>query len=47
MSAWGLSEWGDRANIVLAAISVFTAFVTACMLLNSTSYNESNLMLNN
>lgn len=33
MSAWGLSEWGDIANIVIAVASVATAIVTARMLI--------------
>lgn len=33
MCALGLSIWGDIANIVLATMSVFTAIVTARMLI--------------
>ena len=33
MCSWGLSEWGYFANIVLAVMSVFTAIVTARMLI--------------
>ena len=33
MSSSGLSMWGDIANIVLATMSVFTAIVTARMLI--------------
>lgn len=33
MSTWGLSEWGDIANIVIAVASVATAIVTARMLI--------------
>lgn len=32
MSAWGLNEWGDIANIVIAVASVATAIVTAVVL---------------
>ena len=32
MCSWGLSEWGDIANIVLAIASVATAIVTAVVL---------------
>ena len=32
MSTWGLSEWGDIANIVIAVASVATAIVTAFVL---------------
>ena len=32
MSTWGLSEWGDIANIVIAVASVATAIVTAIVL---------------
>ena len=33
MCSWGLSEWGDIANIVIAVASVATAIVTARMLI--------------
>lgn len=33
MIVWGLSEWGDVANIVIAVASVATAIVTARMLI--------------
>ena len=33
MSTWGLSEWGDIANIIIAVASVVTAIVTARMLI--------------
>ena len=33
MNTWGLSEWGDVANIVIAIASVATAIVTARMLI--------------
>lgn len=33
MYSWGLSEWGDIANIVIAVASVATAIVTARMLI--------------
>lgn len=33
MSTWGLNEWGDVANIVIAVASVATAIVTARMLI--------------
>ena len=32
MCSWGLSEWGDIANIVIAVASVVTAIVTAIVL---------------
>lgn len=32
MSTWGLSEWGDIANIAIAVASVATAIVTAIVL---------------
>lgn len=32
MCSWGLSEWGDVANIVIAVASVATAIVTAIVL---------------
>ena len=32
MSTWGLDEWGDIANIVIAVASVATAIVTAIVL---------------
>lgn len=32
MCSWGLSEWGDIANIVIAVASVATAIVTAIVL---------------
>lgn len=32
MCAWGLSEWGDVANIIIAVASVATAIVTAVVL---------------
>lgn len=33
MCSWGLSEWGDIANIIIAVASVVTAIVTARMLI--------------
>lgn len=42
MSTWGLSEWGDIANIVIAVASVATAIVTAVVLIKqrNDSINE-------
>lgn len=42
MSPWGLSEWGDIANIVIAVASVATAIVTAVVLIKqrNDSINE-------
>ena len=39
MCAWGLSEWGDIANIVIAVASVFTAIVTAVVLVKQRKEN--------
>ena len=33
MYTWGLSEWGDIANILIAVASVATDIVTARMLI--------------
>ena len=41
MCSWGLSEWGDIANIVIAVASVATAIVTAIVL-----YKQYELQIN-
>ncbi len=43
MCAWGLSEWGDIANIVLAIASVATAIVTAIVLYKQYSLQKRQL----
>lgn len=39
MCAWGLNEWGDIANIVIAIASVATAIVTAVVLFKQRNDN--------
>ena len=39
MCSWGLSEWGDVANIVIAVASVATAIVTAIVLIKQRKDN--------
>lgn len=39
MSTWGLSEWGDIANIVIAVSSVATAIITAIVLVKQRNEN--------
>lgn len=39
MCTWGLSEWGDVANIVIAVASVATAIVTAVVLFKQRNDN--------
>lgn len=39
MCAWGLNEWGDIANIVIAVASVATAIVTAVVLFKQRNDN--------
>ena len=39
MCSWGLSEWGDVANIVIAVASVATAIVTAIVLFKQRNDN--------
>ena len=39
MNTWGLSEWGDVANIVIAIASVATAIVTAIVLFKQRNDN--------
>ena len=41
MSAWGLNEWGDIANIVIAVASVATAIVTAIVLCKQHKLHEN------
>ena len=43
MSTWGLSEWGDIANIVIAVASVATAIVTAVVLCKQYRLQKSQL----
>ena len=41
MCAWGLSEWGDIANIIIAVASVATAIVTAIVLCKQHKLHEN------
>ena len=43
MCSWGLNEWGDIANIVIAVASVATAIVTARMLIKQHKLQQEQL----
>lgn len=43
MYSWGLNEWGDIANIVIAVASVATAIVTARMLIKQHKLQQEQL----
>lgn len=45
MCAWGLSEWGNIANIVIAVASVATAIVTARMLIKQHKLDKEKLLV--
>lgn len=45
MCSWGLSEWGDIANIVIAVASVVTAIVTARMLIKQHKLDKEKLLV--
>ena len=47
MCSWGLEEWGYFANIVLAAMSVFTAIVTAIVLAKQLRLQKQSIMIQN